>query len=425
MIFYYQQIVIYRLTKFLGNYIASYLVRRTKVSVSGIKQESLQMLTYSLTWHHFDLCVDIESPVVLIPIMKNGDPETPIWVFNIGNLKLVSKDEQNRDFKYLHVYLEVSSTRFEYHPSYSDYIKKISKNFNTLLTDFAIQAKISVGVAPKTEPKVIVDGEFSEANFQFEPATYKEFIKIGNVLKLESEIVKMLQTDKSMLIKHSNKIGTVFCFSEGLNQWKHQYIILAEAYLYLYDSNSQEFPSNYYYLPDAIVKEEGKNEVARLYTLSTSNKYGTCRIGCRTEKQKDEWKSLLCAHIKEISEVDNLEESLKNLPKAKALEPNTIIANISCRLPRLTLNFRNEKRENWIAAQLGQTKLKLFVRPHDFAVNAAIRTISLTNVKKREFANLIVINENADALSLEVLARSPLSPLYAVSFQFTVCRTSG
>jgi hypothetical protein len=350
--------------------------------------------------------------------MKNGDPETPIWVFNIGNLKAESKDEHNRDLKYVDLYCEISSTRFEYHRSYSDYIKKISKNFNTLLTDFAIRAKVSISVAPKNiykEAKAIVDGEFSEINFKLEPNTYKEFIKIGDVLQLEREILKMLKTDRSMLIKHSDKIGTRFCFSEELKQWKHQYIILSEAYLYLYDNNKQEYPSNYYYLPDAIVQEEGKNEVTKLHTLFISNKYGMCRIGCRTEKQKQEWVSLLRTHIKEISEVANITKPLNNLPKSNVVDSNVIVANVKCKLPKLTLNFCNEKCENWIAAQLGQTEFKLLARPLDFALNLSIRTISLKDVEKvNEFSDLIVINEEADALSLNIAKQSQLSPLYKV-----------
>ena len=371
-----------------------------------------------MTRNHFDLSIHIESPVMLIPIMKNGDPETPIWVFNIGNLKVESKDEQNRDLKYVDLYCEISSTRFEYHRSYSDYIKKISKNFNTLLTDLDIRAKVSISVVPKNvqkEAKVIVDGEFSEINFQFEPSTYKEFIKIGDVLQLEREILKMVKTDRSMLIKHSNKIGTGFCFSEELNQWKHQYIILSEAYLYLYDTNRQEYPSNYYYLPDAVIQEEGKNEITKLHAFSISNKYGTCRIGCRSEKQMQEWLSLLRTHIKEISEVANVTQSLKDLPKSNVVDPNVIVADVKCKLPKLTLNFCNEKCENWIAAQLGQTELKLLSRPLDFVLNLNIRTISLKDVEKdNEFSYLIVINEETNALSLEIAKQSQLSPFYKV-----------
>ncbi len=105
--------MIYRLLRFVGQYITSSLIRRTNVSVSNIQQDSVEIFRYSLTRYHFDVAAHVESPVIVIPLLKNNDPATPIWVFSLGNLKVVSNDEANRDSKYIYIDSELTSTKIE------------------------------------------------------------------------------------------------------------------------------------------------------------------------------------------------------------------------------------------------------------------------------------------------------------------------
>ena len=55
----------------------------------------------------------IDSPIVIIPILKNNDPTSPIWVFNLGDMHIDSNDDSNRDSKYIYFNLALSSINVE------------------------------------------------------------------------------------------------------------------------------------------------------------------------------------------------------------------------------------------------------------------------------------------------------------------------
>ena len=167
-------------------------------------------------------------------------------------------------------------------------------------------ARISISVSPEeiqSEPKVAVKTELGKVELHFDPDTYAKFLRIGETLRLESEILKLLQTDKAQLLKDNKKIDTAFYFSEKVGKWKLHYLILSGAYVYFYETNKQLYPSSYYYLTNASVKDEGKSEALGLFMLSVINKYGeVCRLGFRKPEQKTEWLRLLGDYVKDFYE---------------------------------------------------------------------------------------------------------------------------
>ena len=208
----------------------------------------------------------------------------------------------------------------------------------------------------------------------------------------------------------------VFYFSEEENKWKHNYIILSNAYFYLYDTNRQEFPTCYYYIVDGSVKDHGKNELTGLYEITISNNYGTCQIGCKNEKQRNEWISILNDHLKIISrKFESNPISLNKNIIPEIPDPSVIISKLKCSINKIMINLHKKNQEDWMNIQLEQTEFNLIMRPYDFEANSHIKTINLTDVQDpSKFSKILDISEDTEALCAEVKGQSKLSPIYKV-----------
>lgn len=387
--------MIYRLIRFFSNYVTTSIIRRTNAQVNAVQNDSSEIFTYSLTQYHFNVSGFVESPVILLPIMKNGDPKSPIWVFSLGNLRVSSQDTENRDSKYIHIFSEISNTRIDFYPSYIEYIESFdSQKISKILCDLAAKAEISVSVSPNenaSEPKFEIKTECSQIDFTFTPATYREFTKIGNTLVLESEIIKLLQTDKASLVKDAKKIDSIMFYNESNGKWARHYAILSGAYLYLYETNKQLYPTSYYYLLNANIQDNGKNAESEIYNLSILNIYGNCLIGFKNEKQKNDWLTLLKSHIHEFCYEPKIseEESPKNLSKNKNPSPskspspikntiNSIISRVKCKLPKINIALMgNEEREKWVTFAIEKIDFEFLLRPANFESKLQIQKLSI------------------------------------------------
>lgn len=102
-----------RLANFLGNSIASSFwfsfIEATNNSQSkpSITREAND---YFLEHYHLELNANMSAPLLIVPLMKNNDPNSPIWVFKLGNLSLISKQE---NIEYQKFDVNLSSMCFE------------------------------------------------------------------------------------------------------------------------------------------------------------------------------------------------------------------------------------------------------------------------------------------------------------------------
>jgi hypothetical protein len=87
--------VILKLVQFLGQDVAFNLRMSTSRSLMFIGKGSLSTIKYSLDKYSFDIHADIASPILVLPILKNNDPASPIWVLKLGDLLVQSTETTN------------------------------------------------------------------------------------------------------------------------------------------------------------------------------------------------------------------------------------------------------------------------------------------------------------------------------------------
>lgn len=79
-----------KLVQFLGQEVALSLRMSTSRSIAIIGKDSLSSLRYSLDKYSFDVHVDIAAPILVLPILKNNDPQSPLWALKLGDLLVKS-----------------------------------------------------------------------------------------------------------------------------------------------------------------------------------------------------------------------------------------------------------------------------------------------------------------------------------------------
>jgi len=101
-----------RLIQFLGKDLANSLRMSTVRQMSSISKERLTSLKYSLDKYAFDINVNVASPILILPILKNNDPMSPIWVIKLGDLAILS-DKENKDQQETKLIVNVSKINIE------------------------------------------------------------------------------------------------------------------------------------------------------------------------------------------------------------------------------------------------------------------------------------------------------------------------
>ena len=102
-----------RLANFLENSIASsFWFSFIDASGGSINKQTIvkENDENSLEHYHLELNANISAPMLIVPLMKNNDPNSPIWVFKLGNLNVISKPE-SKIFQKFNV--DISSICFE------------------------------------------------------------------------------------------------------------------------------------------------------------------------------------------------------------------------------------------------------------------------------------------------------------------------
>ena len=78
--------------QFLGQHVAFNLRMSTSRSLVYIGKGSFSTIKYSLDKYSFDIHADIASPILVLPILKNNDPNSPVWILRLGDLLVQSTE---------------------------------------------------------------------------------------------------------------------------------------------------------------------------------------------------------------------------------------------------------------------------------------------------------------------------------------------
>eukprot|EP00826_Nyctotherus_ovalis_P026973 TRINITY_DN21026_c0_g1_i1.p1 TRINITY_DN21026_c0_g1~~TRINITY_DN21026_c0_g1_i1.p1 ORF type:complete len:169 (-),score=34.21 TRINITY_DN21026_c0_g1_i1:415-921(-) len=104
---YYLPFLISRLLSFLGG---QEVRTKTYTKLNEIKSDTQDTIQAAFEGKKYNVLVTVESPVVLVPILKNNDPSSPIWCFKLGDIKLTSKASAVFDSKDEPVYNELEAS---------------------------------------------------------------------------------------------------------------------------------------------------------------------------------------------------------------------------------------------------------------------------------------------------------------------------
>ncbi len=110
---FYQQALILRLLLFFGRDVASSLTQQTRESIKNISKDSLALISQSLDTYQVDLHFAMASPIIILPLVKNNDPTSPIWVFQLGNLNIDTIDSSPKAIEYLELKAGITAINVE------------------------------------------------------------------------------------------------------------------------------------------------------------------------------------------------------------------------------------------------------------------------------------------------------------------------
>ncbi len=60
-------------------------------ALSEIKDNTQGTIQAALEGKKSRVLVTVESPVLIVPILKNNDPSSPVWCFKLGDIRVTSK----------------------------------------------------------------------------------------------------------------------------------------------------------------------------------------------------------------------------------------------------------------------------------------------------------------------------------------------
>lgn len=75
--------------------------------------ESFSKIQKGLSEFQVDLNINIKAPTIIVPIEKDNNPKSPIWIFSMGYLKVISKEDKSVSDKYANFIAELSSMNIE------------------------------------------------------------------------------------------------------------------------------------------------------------------------------------------------------------------------------------------------------------------------------------------------------------------------
>eukprot|EP00826_Nyctotherus_ovalis_P026479 TRINITY_DN20678_c0_g1_i2.p1 TRINITY_DN20678_c0_g1~~TRINITY_DN20678_c0_g1_i2.p1 ORF type:complete len:257 (-),score=51.38 TRINITY_DN20678_c0_g1_i2:163-933(-) len=87
---YYIPFLMSRVMMFLGR---EEVRSSTYNALSEIKDNTQDTIQAALEGKKSKILVNIESPILIVPIMKNNDPSSPVWCFKLGDIRINSKVE--------------------------------------------------------------------------------------------------------------------------------------------------------------------------------------------------------------------------------------------------------------------------------------------------------------------------------------------
>ena len=110
-----------RLLMFLGKDVASNISQQAFTSLANINKDTLIKIQYDLEKYHFDFNYSIGGPIIIVPVKKTNFQSSPIWIFNLGDLKIKTEEANKENEQYLRLSMFLTKVNVEVYLFYNIY----------------------------------------------------------------------------------------------------------------------------------------------------------------------------------------------------------------------------------------------------------------------------------------------------------------
>ncbi|KAL4505260.1 hypothetical protein ABPG72_016327 [Tetrahymena utriculariae] len=303
------------------------------------QQFSLQDRMKNDTVLKFNL--DIDSPVIVIPLKSNGITSNEAWVVNLGNLKIntiedVLKPNLPFEVKALDMYnMQLSKTKLTYFQSievYNNYINSrkseeirdqsaINQQFYNTVDDFSINLNATLVKQPAQgkieKANILIQGGIDKINLRMSPIIYKKLLNIGDCFEIPIDELKLsrqqtleqVEQEKMVLLNRSIKSGIIYKRGKTIKTWVRYTGVLSGGYIYLFSNSNALKPSEAVWVKNSIITRVDGSFVdfKNAFAFSVKNKFTDIFLACTKEETTNSW-------------IENIEKIRTIIPKSQITE---------------------------------------------------------------------------------------------------------
>ncbi|EAR98864.2 PH domain protein (macronuclear) [Tetrahymena thermophila SB210] len=283
------------------------------------EQFSLQERMKNDTVLKFNL--DLDSPVIVIPLKQNGMISNQAWVINLGNLKVntiqdVLKPNLPFEIKALDMYnIQLSKTKLTFFESielYNNYINSsksqqiqdhFSENsqFYNTVDDFSINLSATLVKQPAQgkiqKANILIEGGIDKINLRMNPSVYEKLLSIGDCFEIPIDELKLprkqtleqVEQKKNVLLSRSIKSGIIFKRGKTLKNWVRYTGVLSGGYIYLFSNSYDLKAQEVIWVKNSIITRVDESIVGFKNAFSVKNKYTDIYFACEKENATNSW----------------------------------------------------------------------------------------------------------------------------------------
>jgi len=293
------------------------------------------------------ISVDIAAPVIVVPLLQNGDLKSECWVLNLGHFIAGSQDPMSTETLIYDLFdLALGDIKFQYYPSHSLYNRTqkslVEKNDLSLLTNteteeykkafnliekFDIRVKLEQMLphmenAPegKGQPKMNVEVTIPIVHLQLRKDVYQGLLKIPDLLDVQIKSdVEIVENEKEKILANPDHVGYLYLREKVKRKsvWTKCQTVLKGRYLYLFKHQDDQKPTSTYFIKNAVLTECEDTE--KKFAFSLENRYNKAYFAGENQEEMRTWLEELVYAIDESSTASlNTFVRTKSLRKQKS-----------------------------------------------------------------------------------------------------------
>lgn len=294
----YRKALIDRLQKYFSPAIENEAVKSQYEKAQTMEKEKPKTEKEPEPYKRLYFSVDIDAPVLVIPLLQNGDITSECWVLNLGHLIVGSRHPVTSEALLYDMFkIGLAELKLEYYPTQALYMAVQRslverKDLSLLNTDdlenykrvFNLIEQFSISVdlyqmlpgMEKTEkghglPKLQVDVNVPIVHLQLRSDVYKCLLKLPELFDFTNESkIEMIEHEKDRLMNENDKLGYLYVQEKKLGKmvWTKCFCVFKGNYLYLFKHEDDQKPSFTYLITNAVLKETQDTEKHFAFAVS-------------------------------------------------------------------------------------------------------------------------------------------------------------